>query len=114
MKIIFVKKIKIDGAPCRKCRDVAEKLDKDGITPLINETWTADERDKTTAVWEFIDRNKIERAPFFIVRDKYEEKIFITYFDLKKYLLEKGALSQKDSIKPTEVDYDTPDDLYYI
>ncbi len=45
MHITFVKKIKADGNPCRKCAEVQSRLEKDGHIDKIDRTVIADERD---------------------------------------------------------------------
>ena len=45
MHITLVKKIKADGSPCRKCAEVQERLEKDGLIDKIDQIIIADERD---------------------------------------------------------------------
>ena len=45
MRITFVKKIKADGSPCKKCAEVQSRLENDGLIDKIDRTVIADERD---------------------------------------------------------------------
>ena len=45
MQITFVKKILADGSPCKKCGDVIERLEADGLFDVITKVSIADERD---------------------------------------------------------------------
>ena len=48
MHITFVKKIKTDGTPCRKCAEVQARLEKDNYIQKIDEIVIADESNKNS------------------------------------------------------------------
>ena len=70
MHITFVKKIKIDGTPCRKCAEVQARLEKDNYIQKIDEIVIADESDKNSKGMRLAKEYSIEQAPFFIVDDE--------------------------------------------
>ena len=84
MKITFVKKIKADGSPCRKCAEVQTRLEKDGHIEKIDRTVIADERDESSEGMQLAKQFEVERAPFFIVENeviKYAElRILLAWF----------------------------------
>lgn len=65
--ITLVKKIKADGSPCRKCRDVLERLLRDGLMDAIDRVAVADERDPASEGMQLAARHGVDRAPFFLV-----------------------------------------------
>ncbi len=93
MHITFVKKILDDGQLCKKCREVHERLESDGVMPLINEVVIADSRDAESAGMKLARQYQVERAPFFIVEQEKKQLVFDVYFKLRKHLVKNGALS---------------------
>ena len=94
MHITFVKKILANGELCQKCRDVSDRLEADGLLPLINEISIADERDANSEGMKLAKKHQVERAPFFLAKDKTGEiTVYDVYFKLKKTLNEKGLLN---------------------
>ncbi len=88
MKITFVKKIKADGEPCRKCADVQERLEAGNQMRYIQSTVIADERDPQSEGMKLAQQHKVEQAPFFIVEDEGgATKIYTIYFQLVKEVL---------------------------
>lgn len=99
MNITFVKKIKADGAPCRKCAEVQSRLEKDGYLDKIDKTVIADERDIHSEGMQLAKQYNINQAPFFIVEEEDKEtKIYTIYFKFIKEVLN-GSSSEEDAAK---------------
>ena len=99
MHITFVKKIKADGMPCRKCAEVEERLEKAGQMPRIDEVVIADERDPGSPGMRLAARYGVEQAPFFIVDDgKGPPRIYTIYLRFVKEVLG-GAVNEADEAK---------------
>ena len=89
MKITYVKKIKADGSPCKKCGDVTERLEKSGQINQIDEILIADERDITSPSMLLAGRLQVDRAPFFVVQhDDGREEVYTVYFKFAKEVLQ--------------------------
>jgi hypothetical protein len=99
MHITFVKKIKADGEPCRKCAEVQQRLEENGQLSRIDEVVIADERDPSSAGMLLAARHRVDTAPFFIVRnDDGSEEVYTIYFKFAKEVLGKGG-SEQDEVK---------------
>ncbi|MEQ8289752.1 MAG: hypothetical protein RIB78_08505 [Gammaproteobacteria bacterium] len=99
MKITLVKKILADGSPCRKCAEVQERLEKEGLLDRIDETIIADERDSHSAGMQLASLYKVERAPFFMVEEEGSEpRIYTVYFKFVNEVLKQDT-SEKDAAK---------------
>lgn len=99
MHITFVKKIKADGSPCRKCAEVEQRLREAGQMERIDTVAIADERDPDSAGMLLAARHGIDVAPFFIVRDdEGAERIYTIYFQFTKEVLNR-RLSEQDEAK---------------
>ena len=99
MKITFVKKIKIDGSPCRKCAEVQSRLEKDGHIDKIDRTIIADERDNDSEGMQLAKQYEVDRAPFFIVEnDVGDPLIFTVYFKFVNEILS-GKTNEEDAAK---------------
>ena len=99
MKITFVKKIKIDGSPCRKCAEVQTRLEKDGHIDKIDRTVIADERDNNSEGMQLAKQYGVDRAPFFIVEnDVGEALVFTVYFKFVNDILS-GKTNEEDAAK---------------
>ncbi len=99
MKITFVKKIKVDGSPCRKCAEVQSRLEKDGHIDKIDRTVIADERDNNSEGMQLAAQYEVERAPFFIVDDgDGEPQVFTVYFKFVNEILS-GKTNEEDAAK---------------
>jgi len=93
MHITFVKKILADGELCQKCRDVSDRLESEGVLPLINHISIADQRDANSEGMRLAEQYQVERAPFFLVKDSVGDvTVFDVYFKLKKFLTEQGLI----------------------
>lgn len=91
MHISFVKKIKVDGSPCRKCQDVEQRLKDAGLYDKINQVVIADETDPQSEGMQLARQYRVETAPFFIVEDDDgETEIYTIYFKFLKEVLQQG------------------------
>lgn len=99
MHITLVKKILKDGNPCQKCGDVLNKLETSEYIKYIDEIITADERDDASAGMQLAKHYQVDRAPFFIVKnkDQTETKIYTVYLKFVKEVLDKKT-SEKDEL----------------
>jgi hypothetical protein len=85
--ITFVKKILLDGELCKKCAEVSERLERDGLLDFINQIAIAEESDAESEGMRLARDYKVSRAPFFVVEeDDGTVHIFDIYFKFKKYL----------------------------
>ena len=99
MTITFVKKIKEDGSPCRKCAEVQSRLEKEGYINKIDRTVIADERDSSSEGMQLAKRYNVSQAPFFIVEEEnVEPKIYTVYFKFVNDVLS-GKTSEEDAAK---------------
>jgi hypothetical protein len=99
MRITFVKKIKADGSPCRKCAEVQTRLEKDGYIDEVTRTVIADERDTDSEGMQLAKQYDVDRAPFFIVENENQEPvIYIVYFKLVNEVL-RGKTNEQDIAK---------------
>ena len=87
--ITFVKKIKDNGEPCKKCAEVEQRLQQAGYMSHIDHTVIADERDADSKGMVLAKQYQVDRAPFFIVEVEGEPAVVYTvYFKLVKDILE--------------------------
>ena len=80
MHIKFVKKIKADGNPCRKCVEVEQRLRDVGLLSRIDEIVIADETDPNCEGMRLAREHQVEAAPFFIVQNDAGEIMVYTIF----------------------------------
>ena len=92
MHITFVKKILADGELCKKCREVSERLESEGLIEMINHISIADERDPESEGMRLARQHNVERAPFFLVEEDGNITAFDIYFKFKKFMSEKGIV----------------------
>ncbi len=90
MHITFVKKILANGELCKKCREVSDRLDSEGLIELINHIAIADERDAESEGLRLAKQYQVERAPFFLVDQGGNIEAFDVYFKFKKFMRENG------------------------
>lgn len=108
MVITLVKKILVDGSPCKKCADVLEKLESSGQIARINRIVVADERDPDSEGMQLAKQYHVERAPFFIVErgDEQEAEIYTVYFKFVREVLEQQG---DETAELQEIIKDNPD-----
>ena len=79
MHITFVKKVLASGEPCAKCRDVEERLERNGLMSRIDRVVVADERDEGSEGMSLARGHQVDRAPFFLVRIGEETTVYTVY-----------------------------------
>ena len=100
-EITMVKKRKADGEPCRKCRQVEEQLKDRGLIDRIDRIVWADERDPQSEGMVLAEEFGIEIAPFFIVKDGPEVRLYKSSLQFIKKELEISAPSAAPSSLPS-------------
>jgi len=96
--ITLVKKITADGSPCRKCADVLERIERDGVWDRIDRVVIADERDPDSEGMRIASRHNVERAPFFVVeRAGQPAQVCTVYMRLLRDVLEKKS-DERDEV----------------
>ncbi|MGH8510044.1 MAG: hypothetical protein ACREU8_01235 [Gammaproteobacteria bacterium] len=71
-----------DGLPCRKCIQVHERLKRENLLERIDNIVTADERDAASEGMTLACEFKVDRAPFFLVRDEANAvRVYTLTFD---------------------------------
>lgn len=101
MKITFVKKILKDGSPCRKCADVERRLNSSGYIGRIDDVLVADERDSQSPGMLLAAKHDIALAPFFVVEDGEEARIYTVYFKFVKEEIESNLTSSSKDAEDT-------------
>lgn len=97
MHITFVKKIFADGTPCKKCREVSERMEADGLLEYMNHIAIADERDPDSEGMRLAKEYSVQRAPFFLLERDGQVEVFDVYFKLRKLLNQMGLGQQSTS-----------------
>jgi hypothetical protein len=101
----MVKKKMADGSDCRKCAEVTEFLKARGLWERIDEVVWARENDPSSPGAELGARLGVERAPFFVVRDGGDEKVYRSVLQL---IQERFGEAVTTSERARDVD---PDDV---
>lgn len=89
--ITFVKKILADGQLCKKCQEVSERLESEGLLNSIDRIAIADERDADSEGVRLAKKYQVARAPFFLVEEAGKVTVFDIYFKFKKHMAEQGV-----------------------
>lgn len=97
--ITFVKKIKADGSPCRKCVDVAERLERGGFMGRIDRTVLADERDPGSEGMRLAAELGVDAAPFFVVDANGARTVYTSYVKLVKEVLESAPTAEEEAVE---------------
>eukprot|EP00667_Euglena_gracilis_P022279 EG_transcript_24727 len=95
-RITFVKKVLSTGSPCRKCVEVAEKLQATGQIKYIDRTVIAHEADPQSEGMVLAKKHNLTRAPFFLV-DKADgtTDVYPVYMKFVKEVLGKADLEEE-------------------
>jgi hypothetical protein len=97
MLITLVKKIKADGAPCRKCAEVEQRLKDSNLWHRIDRAVVADERDPESEGMRLAAQHQVDQAPFFIVEeDGKPPRIYTVYFRFVKEVLNAKTSEQEE------------------
>ena len=106
MHITFVKKILASGEPCQKCLDVEQRLTQNNQLEQIDKIVVADERDPESEGLQLAKTLKVERAPFFVVEQDGETKVYTVYFKFAKEVFGNKQTAKQES---QEILNDNPD-----
>lgn len=97
MSVTFVKKIKADGSPCRKCAEVEERLQAAGLMSRIDRVVIADERDASSEGMQLAAKLGVDAAPFFIVDAGGTQTVYTSYIKLLKEVLEAKTTEEEEA-----------------
>jgi hypothetical protein len=110
MHIKLIKKIKLDGNPCKKSAKVLSELENLNLLDRIDEIITADERQPSSEGFILASKFQVKSAPFFIVEDDDSSiRLYTAYFQFIRDIFN-ISLPEKDTIleimaQNPEVDY---------
>ena len=90
MHVTFVKKILSNGEPCRKCRDVEQRLVEAGEMAHVDDVVVADERDPESAGMLLAARHGVHAAPFFVVEDGERTTVYTVYLRFSREVFGRG------------------------
>lgn len=96
MKVTLVKKIKSDGAACAKCVDIDARLERDGLSHVIDRVVWADERRPDSEGMQLALELGVSRAPFFLVEEHGRRECFDVYLRFKQRLGSRAAEHTRD------------------
>ncbi|HVM94972.1 MAG TPA: hypothetical protein VMT89_01230 [Candidatus Acidoferrales bacterium] len=105
MHITMVKKKMKDDSDCRKCSEVTEHLKSRGLWDRIDEVLWAVEGDPQSPGMVLGQRLGVERAPFFVVRDGNEEKVYLSVLQLIRERLGEtvNTLEEARDVDPDDI-----------
>lgn len=89
-----MKKILASGEACKKCRDVEDRLKRGGYWERIDEVLIADERDPDSPGMRLASEHDVSLAPFFVVTEPGNTRVFTLYFKFIKEILEAPATAR--------------------
>jgi len=90
-RITLVKKVLADGSPCRKCREIETRMAKNGHDAWVDRVVVADERDPESAGWQLAQEHGVNTAPFFVVEENGQTRIYTVYLKFVREALRSGA-----------------------
>ena len=111
MHIQLIKKIKLDGNPCRKSAKVLNELQELGLLEKIDEIIAADQRQPSSQGFALANQYQVESAPFFIVKN--EQGLSQVYKAYYRFLKEVFQVSVSEEEALSEIMAQNPD-LDYI
>ncbi len=82
MHVTFVKKILANGETCHKCLDIESRLKESGYWSRIDNVCVADEREPEGLGMQLAREFDVKVAPFFLVRNGEETKVYSIYLQL--------------------------------
>ncbi len=78
--VVMVKKVLRNGAPCRKCIDVLNRLQQSSLLDRIDQIVTATEGEPESEGYQLATLHGVDSAPFFIITDEQgEQQIYTSY-----------------------------------
>lgn len=87
LRVTMVKKRLANGEPCRKCAQAEEMLTRRELWDMVDDVVIADESDPTSAGMLLAKEHHIDIAPFFIVSQGGEVRVFDSVIKLAKDVL---------------------------
>lgn len=97
-QVTFVKKIKEDGSPCRKCAEVEARLVAGNLMGKIDRVVIADERDPQSEGMRLAAELGVDAAPFFIVVANGTRTVYTSYVKVLNEVLA-AATSEEEEAK---------------
>jgi len=97
MTIAFVKKLKLDGTPCRKCAEVEDRLQAAGLMARIDQVIIADERAPDSEGMRLAAELDVDAAPFFVVTANGARTVYTSYLRLLREVLEAPASEAEEA-----------------
>ncbi len=98
MRITFVKKIKADGLPCRKCAEVEQRLEKRKLAHRIDQVVEADEANPKSEGMVLADKYRVTEAPFFLVEDAAGSvQVYTSFLRLLREVLQAGGSEEDEN-----------------
>ncbi len=86
--ITMIKKLTHDGQPCAKCKDVEDRMKREGLFEQIDRVVIAQEGDLDSEGMRLAEAHKVDRAPFFLVHDEDGDvRVYTVYFKLLRDVL---------------------------
>lgn len=86
--ITMVKRIKRNGHPCGKCRDIEARLKREGLFGHINRVVVADENDPDSEGMRLANIYDVNRAPFFLTaNERGQIDTYTVYYRLVREVL---------------------------
>lgn len=119
LAVIMVKKLTEDGSFCRKCVEVAGKIEQDTLSQWIGATAVADVLDQASEGTKLAKHFGVATAPFFLIRDKDAEdkhaewKVVRSYLQLRQMLI-KAADQKLVAIENQDKDVLASDPVYQL
>ncbi len=90
-----MKKILASGEPCKKCKDVEDRLKRAGHWDRIDEVVVADERDAHSPGNRLAEELGVTLAPFFVVKDRGSVAVYTLFFKFLHEVLEAPAAARE-------------------
>ncbi len=101
LRVTMVKKRLANGEPCRKCAQAEEMLVRRGLWELVDDVVIADESDLSSAGMILAKEHQIEVAPFFLVGERGETRVYDSVIKLAKEVLTPLKAAAVDSAQQT-------------
>ena len=97
MHIQLIKKIKLDGNPCRKSAKVLNELKSLGLLEKIDEIIAADQRQPSSLGFALATQYEVESAPFFIVKNEQgDTQIYKAYHRFLKDIFQVSVSEEEE------------------
>jgi hypothetical protein len=105
MHVTMVKKKMRDGSDCRKCSEVTQHLEAKGLWDRIDEVVWAIEGDPDSPGMKLGEELGVERAPFFVVRDGDDQKVYTSVLQLirERFGQKVTTLEQARDVDPDDI-----------